>query len=61
MATGMYRTDDGWVQVNYGAHAAPVPKATYEENGYSPPYDKLPTESAYKEAEKKVNNNAQGS
>jgi hypothetical protein len=47
MARGMYRDDTGWVQVDYGQHNAPIPKDKYEENGYQPPYDKLPSKQEY--------------
>ena len=35
-------------------HEAPFPRSKYEENGYKPDFDKLPTEAAYKAAQKTV-------
>ena len=51
MARGIFRTDDDWVQVDYGKHTAPVPRDRYEQNGYEPPFEKLPTEDAYRAAQ----------
>jgi hypothetical protein len=45
MATGMFRTDEGWVQVDYDGSNIPVPRSKYEENGYKPDFDELPPES----------------
>lgn len=47
MPTGLYRDDDEWVMVNYGQHQAPIPRARYESEGYSPPYVELPTKQQY--------------
>lgn len=58
MAAGMYRTEEGWVQVNYGSHSAPIPRARYEENGYKPDFDDLPAEADYLAARKKPQDNA---
>ena len=44
MATGIYRTLDGRVMVDYGKRRLPISCAHYQANGYRPPYEKLPTE-----------------
>lgn len=45
MATGLYRTNEGWVQVAYGARASfPISRKRYEEKGYEPPFESLPPE-----------------
>ena len=53
MAIGLYRTDDGRAEVQYYKHAAPIPRSKYEEKGYKPDFEKLPTEAAYKATQKK--------
>lgn len=54
MAIGIYRTtteESGaeYAHVRYGTGAAldAVPRTLYEQKGYQPPYDKLPTKEAY--------------
>jgi hypothetical protein len=47
MATGMFRTTDGSVQVDYDGTNIPIPRAKYKENGYKPDFDKLPLEADY--------------
>ena len=47
MATGMYRTAEGSVQVDYDGTNIPIPRSKYEENGYKPHFDKLPLEADY--------------
>jgi hypothetical protein len=47
MATGMFRTADGSVQVDYDGNNIPIPRSKYEENGYKPEFDKLPLEADY--------------
>ena len=44
MATGIYRTSDGRVMVDYGKRRLPISCAHYQANGYRPPYEKLPAE-----------------
>jgi hypothetical protein len=53
MPVGMFRSDEGWVQVDYGTGNIPIPRSKYEENRYKPDFDKLPSESEYWAAEKK--------
>jgi hypothetical protein len=53
MATGMFRTGDGWVQVDYDGSNIPVPRSKYEANGYKPDFDELPLEADYWAARKK--------
>jgi hypothetical protein len=52
MAKGLYKDAQQWVMVDYGSHRAPVQRATYEANGYKPPYQDLPTEDQYRATEK---------
>jgi hypothetical protein len=61
MLKGIFRTSNGWVQVDYGAHSAPIPRYQYEVNGFQPPFDNLPFEADYRAAEKKAQDNAKGS
>lgn len=51
MATGLYRTNEGWVMVHYGKSNFLVSRSLYEWNGYLPSYDQLPSEDAYKAAQ----------
>jgi hypothetical protein len=53
MPVGMFRSEEGWVQVDYGTGNIPIPRSKYEENKYKPDFDKLPTEAEYWAAEKK--------
>jgi len=53
MPVGMFRSEEGWVQVDYGTDNIPIPRSKYEENGYKPDFDKLPSEAEYLAAEKK--------
>ncbi len=50
MATGMYLRIDGLVQVDYDGTSIPVSRSKYEENGYMPEFEKLPSEAEYMEA-----------
>ena len=43
---GLYR-DGGWAQVSDGKNSIPIPRDRYEENGYEPPCDRLPTKEEY--------------
>ena len=54
MATGMFRTDDGSVQVDYDGNNIPIPRSKYEENGYKPAFDELPLETEYWAAQEKA-------
>ena len=47
MGTGLWR-DDHWVQVSYeGRTAVAISRNLYEQRGYQPPFDKLPTKEEY--------------
>jgi hypothetical protein len=36
MPVGLFRSEDGWAQVDYGTGATiPIPRSRYEANGYS--------------------------
>jgi hypothetical protein len=54
MASGMFRTSDGWVQVDYDGTNIPIPRSKYEENGYKHDFDKLPLEADYWAAQEKA-------
>ena len=60
MPVGMFRTEDGSVQVDYGTGNIPIPRSKYEKNGYKPDFDKLPSEAEYWAAEKKKEDDAKG-
>jgi hypothetical protein len=60
MAVGMFRSEEGWVQVDYGTGNIPIPRSKYEENKYKPEYDKLPSEAEYQAAQKKKEDDAKG-
>ena len=53
MATGMFCTGDGSVQVDYDGSNIPIPRSKYEENGYKPAFDELPLEAEYWAAQEK--------
>ena len=54
MPVGMFRSEEGWVQVDYGTGGSiPITRSKYEENKYKPDFDKLPSEAEYWAAEKK--------
>jgi len=55
---GMFRSEEGWVQVDYGTGNIPIPRSKYEENQYKPDFDKLPSEAEYLAAEKKKEDDA---
>src|SRR5476649_2272712 len=61
MPVGMFRSEEGWVQVDYGTGNIPIPRSKYEENKYKPDFDKLPSEAEYWAAEKKKEDDAKGS
>jgi hypothetical protein len=58
MHVGMFRSEEGWVQVDYGTGNIPIPRSKYEENGYKPDLDKLPSDAEYLAAEKKKEDDA---
>lgn len=53
MPVGMFRSEEGWVQVDYGTGNIPITRSKYEENKYKLDFDKLPSEAEYWAAEKK--------
>jgi len=54
MPTGLFKTPDQSVQVEYDGISIPIPRSTYEKNGYK--LDKLPLEDEYKAAQEKLRN-----
>ena len=56
MATGMFRTPDGSVQVDYDGSNIPIPRSKYDQNGYKPDFDKLPLEADYWAAQEGAKN-----
>jgi hypothetical protein len=50
MPIGLFKTPDQSVQVEYDGISIPIPRSTYEKNGYKPDVDKLPLEDEYKAA-----------
>ena len=54
MPTGLFKTPDQSVQVDYDGISIPIPRSTYEKNGYK--LDKLPLEDEYKAAQEKLRN-----
>ena len=61
MAVGLYRRRDGWVQALYdGRYELPIPVELYQTKGYEPPLDALPAEDEYKAANRKAEDDAQG-
>jgi hypothetical protein len=61
MPVGLFRSEDGWAQVDYGTGATiPIPRSRYEANGYKPDFDKLPSEAEYRAAEEKKDDDARG-
>jgi hypothetical protein len=48
MPTGLFKTPDESAQVEYDGVSIPIPRSTYEKNGYK--LDKLPLEDEYKAA-----------
>jgi hypothetical protein len=61
MPVGMFRSEEGGVQVDYGTGNIPIPRSKYEENKYKPDFDQLPSEAEYLAAEKKTEDDAKGS
>jgi hypothetical protein len=56
MPTGLFRTADQSVQVEYDKVSIPIPRSRYVENGYKPDFDKLPLEDEYRAAQEKLDN-----
>jgi hypothetical protein len=60
MAKGIFRTPDGWAEVDYGAHTISITRVRYEQLGYQPPFDALPLEIDYRAAQQKAPDNTKG-
>ena len=59
MPISIYRSEDGWAQVDYGTSTTiPIPRSRYEANGNKPDFDKLPSEAEYRAAEDKKEDDA---
>jgi len=56
MPTGLFKTPDQSVQVDYDGVSIPIPRSTYENNGYKPDSDNLPLEAEYRAAKEKLGN-----
>ena len=56
MPTGLFITSDQSVQVDYDGVSIPIPRSTYENNGYKPDFDNLPLEAEYRAAKEKLGN-----
>ena len=56
MPTGLFGTTDQSVQVEYDKVSIPIPRSTYEKNGYKPDFDKLPLEEEYRAAQETLAN-----
>ena len=56
MPTGLFKTPDQSAQVEYDGVSIPIPRSTYEKDGYKPDFDKLPLEDEYKAAQEKLRN-----
>ena len=55
MAIGLYRTNDGFVQVAYGRKTTfPISRKRYEERGYQPPFESLPAEQGTESASEMI-------
>ena len=54
MPTGLFKTPDQSAQVEYDGVSIPIPRSTYEKNGYKPDFDKLPLEDEYKAAQERT-------
>jgi hypothetical protein len=54
LAKGMFRTEGGWVQVDYDGSNIPITRSRYEENGYKPDFNTLPLEADYWVAQEKA-------
>ena len=56
MPTGLFKTSDQSVQVDYDGVSIPIPRSIYENNGYKPDFDNLPLEAEYMAAKEKLRN-----
>ncbi len=56
MPTGLFITSDQSVQVDYDGVSIPIPRSTYEKNGYKPDFGNLPLEAEYRAAKEKSGN-----
>src|ERR1700675_4220459 len=56
MPTGLFKALDHSVQVDYDGVSIPIPRSTYEKNGYKPDFDSLPPEAEYRAAKEKLGN-----
>jgi hypothetical protein len=56
MPTGLFKTSDQSVQVDYDGVSIPIRRSTYENNGYKPDFDELPLEAEYRAAKEKLSN-----
>jgi hypothetical protein len=56
MPTGLFITSDQSVQVDYDGVSIPIPRSTYENNGYKPDFGNLPLEAEYRAAKEKSDN-----
>jgi hypothetical protein len=56
MPTGLFKALDHSVQVDYDGVSIPIPRSTYEKNGYKPDFDSLPLEAEYRAAKEKLSN-----
>jgi hypothetical protein len=54
MPTGLFEALDHSVQVDYDGVSIPIPRSTYEKNGYKPDFDSLPLEAEYRAAKEKL-------
>jgi hypothetical protein len=43
MPTGLFKTSDQSVKVDYDGVSIPIPRSTNENNSYKPAFDNLPT------------------
>lgn len=58
MPTGLYKTTDQSVQVEYDGVSIPIPRSTYEKNGDKPELDKLPLEDEYRATQERLRQKA---
>jgi len=56
MPTGLFKTSDQSVQVDYDGVSIPIPRSTYENSSYKPDFDNLPLEAEYRAAKEKLGN-----
>jgi hypothetical protein len=53
---GLASCPPDYSQVEHDGVSIPIPRSTYEKNGYKPDFDKLPLEDEYKAAQEKLRN-----